>query len=54
MFWQRGAEFGPVKAYHRFLVWDLMKEPALSRWLEKICNPLWGKSIVMYFVRENT
>jgi hypothetical protein len=43
-----------VKAYHRFLVWDLMKKPPLSRWLEKICNPLWGKSIVMYFVRENS
>jgi len=53
LFWERGASFGPVNAYHRFLVWDLMKKPALSRWLEKICNPLWGKSIVMYFVREN-
>ncbi len=54
LFWERGAEYPPVRAYHRFLVWDLMQKPALTRWLEKLSNPLWGKSIVMYFVRENT
>jgi SAM-dependent methyltransferase len=38
----------PVKLYHRFLVWDMMKRPWLSRALEKILNPVCGKSIVLY------
>lgn len=41
-----------VRAYHRFLVWDLMKKPAITRGLEALLNPLMGKSVVMYFVKR--
>jgi SAM-dependent methyltransferase len=37
-----------VKAYHRLLVWDLMKKPRLTRWTEKVLDPLVGKSLVVY------
>jgi len=37
-----------VKLYHRFLVWDIMKKPKLTRTLDKILNPLIAKSIVLY------
>ncbi|AOS98374.1 Demethylrebeccamycin-D-glucose O-methyltransferase [Microbulbifer aggregans] len=40
-----------LDAYHRLLVWDLMKKPRLTRWLEKLLNPLLGKSTVLYFVK---
>jgi ubiquinone/menaquinone biosynthesis C-methylase UbiE len=40
-----------VKAYHRFLVWDMMKKPWLTRALEGMASPLMGKSVVMYFRR---
>lgn len=42
-----------VAAYHRFLVWDLMKQPWLTRTLEAIAAPLMGKSVVLYFTKEN-
>ncbi|TNE39990.1 MAG: class I SAM-dependent methyltransferase [Alphaproteobacteria bacterium] len=38
-----------VALYHRFLVWDIMKRPLLTRLLEKIADPLMGKSVVLYF-----
>jgi SAM-dependent methyltransferase len=37
-----------VKAYHRLLVWDIMKAPWLTRTLEKVLSPLMGKSIIFY------
>ena len=36
-----------VKAYHRLLVWDIMKGPALTRNLEKVLSPLMGKSRII-------
>lgn len=38
-----------VKQYHRLLVWDLVKQPWLTRTLEAIAGPLMGKSVVLYF-----
>lgn len=38
-----------VRQYHRFLVWDLMQRPKLTQILDKLLNPLLGKSVVMYF-----
>ncbi|MCK7597125.1 class I SAM-dependent methyltransferase [Microbulbifer sp. CAU 1566] len=50
LFW--GQDDKPIiSAYHRFLVWDLMEKPRLTRWLEKLLNPLLGKSIALYFVK---
>ncbi len=42
----------PVKLYHRLLVWDLMEKPKSTRFLDKVLNPLIGKSVVMYFQNE--
>jgi SAM-dependent methyltransferase len=36
------------KAYHRLLVWDIMKRPRTTRWAERALNPLIGKSLVVY------
>jgi len=38
----------PVRIYHRFLIWDLMKKPHLTRALERLLNPIIGKSLVVY------
>lgn len=51
LFWGRGENAWPVRLYHRFLVWDLMKRPALTRALDALLNPLMGKSVVVYFTR---
>lgn len=49
LFWAREEEPAIVKAWHRFLVWDLMKRPWITRALEAITAPVMGKSLVMYF-----
>jgi len=51
MFWETQENNKLVSAYHRFLVWDMMDKPALTRVLEKALNPLIGKSVVMYFYK---
>lgn len=38
----------PVQAYHQFLIWDMFTKPGVTRFLEKLMNPLMGKSLVMY------
>ncbi|WP_226664825.1 class I SAM-dependent methyltransferase [Microbulbifer aggregans] len=50
LLWGRD-DAGVVRAYHRFLVWDLMQKPRLTRVVEKLLNPLLGKSIALYFVK---
>jgi SAM-dependent methyltransferase len=37
-----------ARAYHRLLVWDIMKRPAPTRLAERALNPLIGKSLVLY------
>ena len=37
-----------VRLYHKFLVWDIMKKPLLTRTLDKLLNPLIAKSVVLY------
>jgi SAM-dependent methyltransferase len=49
LLWRRGEKSLIVAAYHRVLVWDLMKQPALTRWFDRLCNPWMGKSTVLYF-----
>lgn len=39
----------PVKLYHRFLTWDILTRPRLTRRLENLLNPVLGKSLVLYF-----
>ncbi len=40
-----------VAAYHRLLVWDITRRPALTRLAEGLLNPLLGKSLVVYLER---
>ena len=40
------------KAYHRMLVWDIMRQPAATRLAERALNPLIGKSVVVYAIRQ--
>lgn len=47
--WSRKDKHPLTRLYHRFLVWDLMKQPRLTRWLSRIADPLMGKSVVLYF-----
>ena len=37
-----------VRAYHRLLVWDLTARPRVTRLLERILDPVLGKSLVVY------
>ncbi|MDY6820683.1 MAG: methyltransferase domain-containing protein [Deferribacterota bacterium] len=38
-----------LSLYHRMLVWDMMKSPWATRLLDKLLNPVMGKSLVLYF-----
>jgi SAM-dependent methyltransferase len=40
-----------VALYHRFLVWDMMRRPALTRALETMLQPIIGKSVVYYGIK---
>jgi SAM-dependent methyltransferase len=40
-----------VAAYHRLLVWDIEKAPKVTRYTERVLNPLVGKSLVVYLVK---
>lgn len=37
-----------VRTYHRVLVWDMMRAPWLTRTVERLLNPVIGKSLVVY------
>jgi SAM-dependent methyltransferase len=42
-----------VRAYHRLLVWDIVRAPLLTRALDRALNPLLGKSLVVYVDRPS-
>jgi hypothetical protein len=37
-----------VSTYHRLLVWDIEKAPKVTRYADRVLNPLVGKSLVVY------
>jgi len=41
-------DMAPVRAYHRLLVWDLMRRPPLTRLTEAALDPFIGKSRIIY------
>ena len=43
------ASHPAVAAYHKLLVWDIVRRPRLTRWAESVLNPLVGKSVALYF-----
>ncbi|HWC39938.1 MAG TPA: class I SAM-dependent methyltransferase [Acidimicrobiales bacterium] len=42
-----------VRAYHRLLVWDIVRAPLLTRVIDRALNPLLGKSLVVYVDRPS-
>ena len=42
-----------VAAYHKLLVWDITSAPKLTRWTEKLLNPVLGKSLVLYATKPS-
>jgi SAM-dependent methyltransferase len=40
-----------VAAYHRLLVWDIVKGPRVTRLADRVLSPLIGKSLVVYLRR---
>lgn len=44
-------DVGIINAYKKFLEWDILQAPLLTRTLEKIAGPLMGKSVVFYFTK---
>jgi len=34
--------------YHKLLVWDIMRKPAVTQLADRALNPLIGKSLVVY------
>nr|WP_263975967.1 class I SAM-dependent methyltransferase [Streptomyces sp. NK08204] len=43
----------PVRAYHKLLVWDIMKKPLATRLAEQALNPVMGKSFVVYATKPH-
>jgi len=48
------ADHPLVRAYHQLLVWDIEKAPKVTRWTERILNPVLGKSLVVYARKPNS
>jgi len=51
--WLKGAvgvnrDSALVRTYHRLLVWDLTERPWLTRTAERLLDPFFGKSLVVY------
>ena len=42
-----------VNLYQRFLNWDIIKQRWITRFLDNLFNPLLGKSLVVYFHKED-
>jgi SAM-dependent methyltransferase len=47
--WERRESAASVRLYRKFLEWDLMEKPLLTRALEWLLAPVMGKSLIMYF-----
>lgn len=42
-----------VNLYHRLLVWDIMKHPWITRFPDRLLNPVMGKSLVVYLTKDD-
>jgi SAM-dependent methyltransferase len=43
-----------VSTYHRLLVWDIEKAPKVTRYADRVLNPLVGKSLVVYLEKPSS
>ena len=41
-----------VRRYRRFLEWDIIEQPRLTRFVDRVLSPVLGKSLVLYAVKE--
>jgi hypothetical protein len=41
-----------VNGYHRLLTWDIMHKPRLTRFIDRMLNPVLGKSLVLYLQKR--
>jgi SAM-dependent methyltransferase len=41
-----------VARYGRFLEWDITEAPAVTRWADRLLNPVLGKSLVVYATKD--
>ncbi|MFH2058298.1 MAG: class I SAM-dependent methyltransferase [Pseudomonadota bacterium] len=58
-FWWLKCLVGPsrtdsaaVNLFHKILVWDLMKQPRITSFVDRLFNPMLGKSLVLYFKKQ--
>ena len=49
--WDKRETSSLVRAYRKFLEWDILQGPWITRIAEKLTSPLIGKSAVFYFER---
>jgi SAM-dependent methyltransferase len=49
----KNENFHLVRAYRKFLEWDILRHPPLTAWMDRMLNPLIGKSIVFYLRKES-
>ena len=40
-----------MEAYHKVLVWDIVKAPLVTRTADRVLSPLIGKSLVFYLTK---
>ena len=50
--WDQPDDHFALKKYEDFLNWELFKAPKASRLVEKMINPVLGKSVVYYFINH--
>jgi ubiquinone/menaquinone biosynthesis C-methylase UbiE len=43
-----------VAAYRRLLEWDITAAPPVTRWADRVLNPVLGKSLVVYGVKSSS
>ncbi|BBO92900.1 class I SAM-dependent methyltransferase [Desulfosarcina ovata] len=42
-----------ARLYHRLLVWDIMHKPWITRFIDRLLNPILGKSLVIYLIKNS-
>lgn len=47
--WARHDDHPVIRVYQRFLEWDILHRPWLTRALAALADPIMGKSVVLYF-----
>lgn len=52
LIWDQRDSSWVLKKYNDFLVWDLMEKPPVTRILDALLNPIFGKSQVLYFSKR--